>query len=193
MNKASSATCPQRSRQHPVLASGVKIERDSFTSRQELRAHQFAGSHEVPDGEYLYDPSRTKSNTVGARHRRRQSSRSASPPDGHRHQWNSQSASPVASCADGSRSVIAVEILGVRSLAFATGSYLSIATTGAMFCRRTRPRGCRSPTKKEDESEASPGAFYSSGLIAPAASSASSASLSNLLQDPEISTRVPHG
>ena len=29
--------------------------------------------------------------------------------------------------------VVAVEILGVRSLAFATGSYLSIATTGAMF------------------------------------------------------------
>src|SRR5207244_12794196 len=29
--------------------------------------------------------------------------------------------------------VLAVEILGVRSLAFATGSYLSIATTSAMF------------------------------------------------------------
>ena len=44
--------------------------------------------------------------------------------------------------------MIAVELLGVRSLPFAVGSYISIATTMAMFIggmvalvRRARPRG----------------------------------------------------
>ena len=62
--------------------------------------------------------------------------------------------------------VIAVEILGVRSLAFATGSYLSIATTGAMFAGGLVRALVEATTKKKDDSEASPGALYSSGLIA---------------------------
>ena len=62
--------------------------------------------------------------------------------------------------------VIAVEILGVRSLAFATGSYLSIATTGAMFAGGLVRLLVEATTKKKDESEASPGALFSSGLIA---------------------------
>jgi len=62
--------------------------------------------------------------------------------------------------------VVAVELLGIRSLSFAVGSYLSIGTTAAIFCggivhwlvERGRPgRG---------EGEASPGALYASGLIA---------------------------
>src|SRR5438309_6670431 len=62
--------------------------------------------------------------------------------------------------------VIAVEVLGVRSLAFATGSYLFIATTGAMFARGLVRALVEATTKKKDESDASPGALYSSGLIA---------------------------
>jgi uncharacterized oligopeptide transporter (OPT) family protein len=62
--------------------------------------------------------------------------------------------------------VIAVELLGIRSLSFAVGSYLSIGTTAAIFCgglvrwlaERDRP--------KTEEGEASPGALYASGLIA---------------------------
>ena len=34
--------------------------------------------------------------------------------------------------------VIAVELLGIRSLSFAVGSYLSIGTTAAIFCGRRR-------------------------------------------------------
>ena len=63
--------------------------------------------------------------------------------------------------------VIAVELLGIRSLSFAVGSYLSIGTTAAIFCgglvRWLAERGTRRP-KAEDE--ASPGALYASGLIA---------------------------
>jgi putative OPT family oligopeptide transporter len=63
--------------------------------------------------------------------------------------------------------VIAVELLGIRSLSFAVGSYLSIGTTAAIFAggvvRWLAERGME---KKEGEEETSPGALYASGLIA---------------------------
>ena len=66
--------------------------------------------------------------------------------------------------------VITVELLGIRSLAFAVGSYLSIGTTLTIFCggliRWLVERGRK---EKSEESEVSPGSLYSSGLIAGAA------------------------
>jgi putative OPT family oligopeptide transporter len=63
--------------------------------------------------------------------------------------------------------VVAVELLGIRSLSFAVGSYLSIGTTAAIFCgglvRWLAERG-RGDAKAEDET--GPGALYASGLIA---------------------------
>ncbi len=64
--------------------------------------------------------------------------------------------------------VLAVELLGVRSLSFAVGSYLSIATTMAIFAggvvRWLVERGRRAGPQAE--SEISPGSLYASGLIA---------------------------
>ena len=61
--------------------------------------------------------------------------------------------------------VFTIELLGIRSLAFAVGSYLSIGTTLAIFCggmvRWLAERG-----KEKEEGEVGPGALYSSGLIA---------------------------
>lgn len=66
--------------------------------------------------------------------------------------------------------VIAVEVLGIRSLPFATGFYLSIATTLAIFCgglvRWLVEYTARRKGEKVEESEVSPGSLYSSGLIA---------------------------
>ncbi len=63
--------------------------------------------------------------------------------------------------------VLAVELLGVRSLAFAVGSYLSIATTMAIFAGgAVRWLVERSTKSEHGEGEAGPGALYSSGLIA---------------------------
>ena len=66
--------------------------------------------------------------------------------------------------------VIAVELLGIRSLSFAVGFYLSIATTLAIFAGgvvrwlvETRNKRAGQTT---EESEVSPGSLYSSGLIA---------------------------
>jgi putative OPT family oligopeptide transporter len=62
--------------------------------------------------------------------------------------------------------VIAVELLGIRSLSFAVGSYLSIGTTAAIFCGGLVKALAEHGQKQTDEGEASPGALYASGLIA---------------------------
>jgi putative OPT family oligopeptide transporter len=69
--------------------------------------------------------------------------------------------------------VIVIEMLGVRSLTFAVGAYLSIATTLAIFVggviRWMVDRAVakhRIPEEITEESEISPGSLYASGLIA---------------------------
>ena len=69
--------------------------------------------------------------------------------------------------------VIGIELLGVRSLTFAVGAYLSIGTTLAIFCGgvvrwlvdQAAARAGES-AKSEVESEVSSGSLYASGLIA---------------------------
>jgi putative OPT family oligopeptide transporter len=66
--------------------------------------------------------------------------------------------------------VIAVELLGIRSLSFAVGAYLSIATTLAIFTggmvRFLVDRALEKAGRGKDEGEISPGSLYASGLIA---------------------------
>lgn len=66
--------------------------------------------------------------------------------------------------------VIAVELLGIRSLSFAVGAYLSIGTTLAIFVggivRWLVDAAVKKAGGEDTESEVSPGALYASGLIA---------------------------
>ncbi len=66
--------------------------------------------------------------------------------------------------------VVAVEILGIRSLSFAVGFYIPISTTLAIFCgglvRWLVDRAAQKAGETADESEVSPGSLYASGLIA---------------------------
>jgi uncharacterized oligopeptide transporter (OPT) family protein len=68
--------------------------------------------------------------------------------------------------------VIAVELLGIRSLSFAVGAYLSIGTTLAIFCGGMVRWFVDEAVKKaggdsaEADSEISPGSLFASGLIA---------------------------
>jgi putative OPT family oligopeptide transporter len=63
--------------------------------------------------------------------------------------------------------VITLELCGVRSLAFAVGSYLPISTTASIFAGGVVKWLVRQLTKTtEEESEAGSGALFSSGLIA---------------------------
>jgi putative OPT family oligopeptide transporter len=175
------------------LPSGVKVERDTFTYQGKNYALlNSLGSGKVPDGEYLYDRA---SNQIEYQWAQGIGSDKAPAPQ----------ARLMATVINGILNqrlpwrlvlmgvmlVIAVEILGVRSLAFATGSYLSIATTAAMFAGGLVRALVEATTKKKDESEASPGALYSSGLIAAGGVFGLLGIIINLLQDPEISNRVP--
>jgi putative OPT family oligopeptide transporter len=65
--------------------------------------------------------------------------------------------------------VIGVELLGIRSLSFAVGAYLSIGTTLAIFVGGVVRYLVDSAVKKAggaDEGDVSPGSLYASGLIA---------------------------
>jgi len=175
------------------LPSGVKIERDTFTYQGKTYALiNSLGSHVVPDGEYLYDPATNKieyqwaQGIGGDKAPAPQARLMATVINGILNQRL-----PWHLVLMGVALVIAVEILGVRSLAFATGSYLSIATTAAMFAGGLVRALVEATTKKKDESEASPGALYSSGLIAAGGVFGLLGIIINLLQDPEISNRVP--
>jgi len=66
--------------------------------------------------------------------------------------------------------VIVVELLGIRSLAFAVGAYLSIGTTLAIFVggamRWLVERSTKRTGQAHIESDVSPGSLFASGLIA---------------------------
>ncbi|MGA8768057.1 MAG: oligopeptide transporter, OPT family [Candidatus Acidiferrales bacterium] len=178
------------------LPTGVEKQQDNYTHEGKTYVLVNAiGSGEIPDGKYLYDPA-TRQIEV---------------------QWeqgigSAKAAAPqarlMATVISGILNrrlpwrlvflgvflVIAIEILGVRSLPFAVGSYISIGTTMAMFAgglvRWLAERGAE---KKEGaESEVSPGSLYSSGLIAAGGVFGLLAIVINLLQDQELSEHLPH-
>jgi hypothetical protein len=67
--------------------------------------------------------------------------------------------------------VVGIELLGVRSLTFAVGAYLSIGTTLAIFCGGVvrwlvDQAVARGTSSSELSEEVSPGSLYASGLIA---------------------------
>ena len=66
--------------------------------------------------------------------------------------------------------VIAVELLGIRSLSFAVGAYLSIGTTLAIFTggvvRWLVDAAVKKRRRRRSEGDVSPGSLYASGLIA---------------------------
>jgi putative OPT family oligopeptide transporter len=177
-----------------ALPAGVKVERDNFVYQgKSYVLINSLGSHEVPDGEYLYDGS---TNEIEMQWAQGIGSDKAPAPQAR------LMATVISGILNrrlpwrlvlmGVALVIAVEILGVRSLAFATGSYLPLGTTAAMFAGGLVRVLVDATTKKKDEGEASPGALYSSGLIAAGGVFGLLGIVINLLQDPEISNHVPH-
>jgi len=177
-----------------ALPSGVKVEREDL--RYQGKTYVLInslGSHEIPDGEYLYDPT---SKEIEYQWAQGIGSDKAPAPQAR------LMATVISGILNqrlpwrlvlmGVALVIAVEVLGVRSLAFATGSYLSIATTAAMFAGGLVRWLVESTTKRAtEEGEASPGALYSSGLIAAGGVFGLLGIVINLFQDPEVATHTP--
>src|SRR5271169_1750210 len=152
------------------LPDGVQVETQNYEHAGKTYVLVNAlSSQVVPDGKYLYDPATSRIEIQWA-----QGIGSDAAP--------APQARLMATVINGILTrrlpwrlillgvflVVAIELLGVRSLSFAVGSYLSIATTAAIFAggavrwlvERNKPRTA------ESESEVSPGALYSSGLIA---------------------------
>src|ERR1700677_2656945 len=177
-----------------ALATGVKVERNSITYQgKNYVLINALGSAQIADGEYLYDPA-TKEIEIqwvqgigGDKAPAPQARLMATVINGILTQRL-----PWRLVLMGVALVLAVEILGVRSLAFAVGAYLSIGTTATMFAGGLVRWLVEASSKKTEEGEASPGALYSSGLIAAGGGFGLVGLVINLLQDPEISTHVPH-
>ena len=170
--------------------ASIQIEKE----QQEYKGKSYVlvnalGSRELPDGKYLYDPATRRIEI----------------------QWltgigSDKAAAPQARLmatvisgilnqrlpwrlvALGVFLVIAVELLGIRSLSFAVGSYLGLHTTLAIFCgglvRWLAERG--KPAAAHAESEVSPGSLYASGLIAAGGVVGLLAIVLNVLSDPEL-------
>ncbi len=131
------------------------------------------GSHELADGRYLYSPA---SHAIEVQWIQGIGSEKAAAPQARlmatvingilRQQL------PWGLVLLGVFLVIAVELLGIRSLSFAVGAYLSIATTLAIFVGgvvrwMVDSAAARAHVGAPDtESEISPGSLYASGLIA---------------------------
>jgi putative OPT family oligopeptide transporter len=172
------------------LSAGVQIEKQSYEHNGKTYVLLNAiGSREVPDGKFLYDPD-TKQIEI---------------------QWiqgigSDKAAAPqarlMATVINGILNqrlpwrlvllgvflVVAVELLGIRSLAFAVGSYLSIATTLAIFTggvvRWLAERG-QTPGEQA-ETDVSPGSLYATGLIAAGGVFGLLAMILTLLGDPNF-------
>ena len=152
------------------LPKEIRVENNNYEYKgRSYMLVNALGSREVPDGKYLYDPTTKQIEIqwvqgIGSQDAAAPQARlMATVINGILNQRL-----PWRLVALGVFLVLAVELLGIRSLSFAVGSYLSIATTMAIFVggvvRWLAERG----KKKADhaESEVSPGSLYASGLIA---------------------------
>src|ERR1039457_6372044 len=143
----------------------------SVHTRSEYTILNAIGSTELQDGKYLYSPATARIEVHWI-----QGIGSASAP--------APQAKLMATVINGILSrklpwglvllgvflVIAVELLGIRSLTFAVGAYLSIGTTLAIFTggvvRFLVDRALETAGHSTEESEITPGSLYASGLIA---------------------------
>ena len=152
------------------LPPGVTVQQQSFThAGKKYVLLNAIGSHVVPDGNYLYDPA---AHEIDVQWIHGIGSEKASAPQARLMatviNGILQRQLPWRLVLVGVFLVIAIELLGIRSLPFAVGAYLPIDTTMAIFAggvvRWLAERGAKD--KSTVDSEIGPGPLYASGLIA---------------------------
>jgi putative OPT family oligopeptide transporter len=158
----------------PVTGSSAAASHEDLTDATKYVVLNSIGSATLQDGKYLYDPATGK---IEVQWVQGIGSEKAAAPQGRL----------MATVINGILSrklpwslvllgvalVIGIELLGVRSLTFAVGAYLSIGTTLAIFVGgvarwmvdRALAKSGQGP-KTEAESEISSGSLFASGLIA---------------------------
>jgi putative OPT family oligopeptide transporter len=158
----------------PLAGSSAAASHEGLTDAKKYVVLNSIGSATLQDGKYLYDPATGK---IEVQWVQGIGSEKAAAPQGRL----------MATVINGILSrklpwslvllgvalVIGIELLGVRSLTFAVGAYLSIGTTLAIFVGgvarwmvdRALEKSGKGP-KTEAESEISSGSLFASGLIA---------------------------
>ena len=151
------------------LPEGVTVQNQNYMhERKSYVLLNAIGSHVVPDGNYLYD---SATHEIEIQWVHGIGSERASAPQARLMatviNGILQRQLPWRLVLVGVFLVIGIELLGVRSLPVATGAYLPIDTTMAIFAggaiRWLAERGMK---KSAAESEIGPGPLYASGLIA---------------------------
>jgi len=152
------------------LPSGVTVQQQSFThAGKNYVLLNAIGSHVVPDGNYLYDPA---AHEIDVQWIHGIGSEKASAPQARLMatviNGILQRQLPWRLVLVGVFLVIAIELLGIRSLPFAVGAYLPIDTTMAIFAGGVVRwlAECGAKDKSNVDSEIGPGPLYASGLIA---------------------------
>jgi len=149
------------------LPEGVVVEGTKEHAGKTYTLLNSLGSKTVPEGKYLYDPA---TGSVEMQWIQGIGSQAAPAPQARLMSVVINGILtrklPWGLVALGVFLVIAVELLGIRSLSFAVGSYLSIGTTAAIFCGGLVKWLAERGREQTEEGEASPGALYASGLIA---------------------------
>jgi uncharacterized oligopeptide transporter (OPT) family protein len=124
------------------------------------------GSHRIPDGRYFYDPA-----AQCIRYQRREGIGSERLPAPQALLMSTvingilRQSLPWGLVLLGVFVVVTLELCGVRSLAFAVGSYLPISTTAPIFAGGVVSWLLQVVTKRQ-EGEVSSGALFAAGLIA---------------------------
>jgi hypothetical protein len=162
--------------QNKSFQHSVRISDDKGNIVNTLPGEQFwllnaIGSHQVADGKYLYNP---QSGQIEVQWVQGIGSERAAAPQARLmatviHGILTQQL-PWGLVLLGVFLVIAVELLGIRSLSFAVGFYIPMATTLAIFVggvvRWLAERAAEKAGHHAEESEVSPGSLFASGLIA---------------------------
>lgn len=150
------------------LPQGVQIETQDYEHEgKKYYLVNAIGSKTVPDGKYLYSP---ESGEIEIQCIQGIGSERAAAPQARLMATvingilNQQL--PWGLVLLGVFLVIGIEVLGVRSLAFAVGSYLSIGTTLAIFCGGVVRWLAEGKREAHGEGDVSSGSLYASGLIA---------------------------
>jgi putative OPT family oligopeptide transporter len=152
--------------EHVSLAAEMSVVGDRVQDGKTYQLLNIIGSRTIPDGRYLYDPAAKR---IAFQERVGIGSQELPAPqavlmstviNGILRQ-----SLPWGLVLLGVFIVVVMELCGVRSLAFAVGSYLPISTTAPIFCGGVVSWLLTKATKRQ-EGEVSSGALFSAGLIA---------------------------
>jgi putative OPT family oligopeptide transporter len=148
------------------LTSEMKVVDDVTQNGKEYKLINVIGSHRIPDGRYFYDPAAKR-----IEYQRREGIGSERLPAPQALLMSTvingilRRSLPWGLVLLGVFIVVTLELCGVRSLAFAVGSYLPISTTAPIFVGGVVSWLLQVVTKRQ-EGEVSSGALFAAGLIA---------------------------